>query len=491
MQRLGNLGIRPQINYTDRLKNRVNGNDVQKVETNNTPNYTIDDILDMVEEGDISILDKLGIPYTDILTKTEDKKLSFKYENTRYTVNNIEKKNTKNEVKEVPSNTKTVKNNDGSYTVFEYSLNGSSLIKSTEYDKDNNITHVFQPKADGSRSDKYYSYVDGSLFQIQETIHYPDGNYTYIFTDGNGNFKQKQKVTHNEQGGLTFDTTDKDGTRNTIAQNADKKTLNTAYYTSDGKLDYKNEYFYDSQNPNLFTILKINADGRVLSEERYEEHTFTDENGRVWNGCRLLEKVITEQEEDAPIPPSIDNFINFDGSIDEEGYAQAFEQYVEAKKEYDKLSKQYSNAINEPVFETEIIKNINSAISTTEEKIAQLKNFGNFKKAKEIEKKLEILKNQYSFAQNERNSILKLENILLKKFEQMHKPVPPKATDYITDDNWADEAAYEKAMQKYYAQKNIYDKTKDTLNKKQNFIHEKLNRLNDIMTQIHENIISI
>jgi len=336
MQGLGNLGIRPQINYTEKLKHKINENNIQKVETNNTFSYTTDDILDMVEEGNISILDKLGISYTDILTKTGDKKLSFKYENTRYTVNFIEKKEAKDEIKQLPENTRTVKNNDGSYTIFEYSLDGSKLIKSTEYDKDDNITHVFQPMADGSRSDKYYSYVDGILFQVQETIHYPDGNYTYIFTDGNGKFKQKQKVTHNEQGGLTFDTTEKGGTRKTIVNDADGKTLNSAFYSSNGKLDYKKEYLYDSQNPDLFTVLKITANGRILSKEKFENYSFTDKKGLVWKGCRSIEKIIIDWDEDAPIPPSVDDYINPDGSIDEEGYAKAFDAYIEAKKEYDK-----------------------------------------------------------------------------------------------------------------------------------------------------------
>ena len=294
MRELGNLFGHQQLHRVDKHRGaeRIVEKNVEKVDLDTKAKYTIDEILDRVEDGDVSVLVELGIPYTEITTEAGDKKISFKYEGIRYTVNIIENDG----VEQTNNNIQTVNNDDGSYTVFEYDANGT-LVKSTEYDKYGKITHEFKLNNDGSRSDKYYTYENGELVQIQETIHYTDGNYTYIFTDGKGNLKEEQKVIHNEQGGLTFDSTFGDGTRRVMVYNADNNLLNSTYYSSNRKVEKTEEYVYDKNNSDLYTVVTRNAEGKIVKVEKWEKYTYTDENGLTWYGSRVLARINYDQNE--------------------------------------------------------------------------------------------------------------------------------------------------------------------------------------------------
>lgn len=67
--------------------------------------YNIDEILDSIENGDISILQELGITYTEIIDGSENKSILFKYNNVRYTVHVISNNcgSTKNDNKDTTS----------------------------------------------------------------------------------------------------------------------------------------------------------------------------------------------------------------------------------------------------------------------------------------------------------------------------------------------------------------------------------------------------
>ena len=166
----------------------------------------------------------------------------------------------------------------------------SSIEKNAEYDETGKVTHTYTTNADGSRSDVYYTYEDGVLVQTQETIHYPDGNYTYIFKDADGNLKEEQKVIHNGLGGLTFDCTFGNGTRHVSICDENDKFTKSIYYSSNGKIEEIEEYSYDSQNHDIYKVTIKDSQGKVIREELWENYTFTDNEGNEWYGSRLKKR---------------------------------------------------------------------------------------------------------------------------------------------------------------------------------------------------------
>ena len=482
------------------------------------PKHSINEILDKVEAGDISILDELNIPYTEITTDAGDKKYSFKYEDTRYTVNIIEAEQ-ENNITEPTNNTETVKNDDGSYTIFEYNPDGS-LAKSSEYDASGKISHEYLPNNDGSYSDKYYTYENGSLSQIQETIHYQNGNYTYIFTDGNGNIKEEQKVINNEYGGLTFDTTFEDGKRHVIAYDTNNQIKNEAFYSKDGNIEKTQEYDYDINNPNQYTITVKNADGQTTSEEAWENFNYTDENGQTWYGSRInqrinfdekgdiseitrfenvngfsspsqcihqkdeefvgeLKNIINDYQEQltqitnqvlslpVPTPPRAEDFkLSSNGNIDEKAYETALQAYFDKKTVY----QTNVDELNKKAFK------IQAKIQKINKQIAEVENgkvFDNIEnslnKLKSTVKDNELItllnNNFQKIKQNLSNTPNKkqeLEQKLQNTYNQILDtavPTPPKAEDFKLSSNGnIDEIAYNNAFNDYLKEKAEYDK---------------------------------
>lgn len=383
-----------EYSANDKINNKV-GIDSQGAENR----YTIDEILDRVESADITILQELNIPFTEIKAEDGSKKISFKYEGVRYTVNIIEVTQTE----QFDNRTQITKNDDGTYTVFEYDVNGN-LLKSTDYDKDNRITHEYIVNDEESHSDKYYTYENGKLTQVQETIHYSNGNYTYIFTDGEGNLTEEQKVLQNEYGGVTFDSTFGDGTRHVIAYNDKQQVVGSAYYNSDGILDKTEEYVYNSDNPDLYTVITRDKDGNVLINEEWENYTFTDENGGVWYGSRLLERI-----------------------------------------EYD--------------------NNIEKRVSELQSDLDSLKDSSNISSdlIAELEEELADIKNNATGRTAERAELYKQISLYNSELLSLKMPTPPNIADYLNEDGSVNEAAYSDAMSDYEYARFKYDSAVQTL----------------------------
>lgn len=377
--------------------------------------YTIDEILDSVEMGDVSILKQLNIPFTEFNDGSGYQKFSFKFNGVRYTVNVIE--NNQNDVtSEENNNIKTVKNDDGSYSTYEYDVDGN-LLKSSDYDKDGRITQEYIYNDEESHSNKYYTYENGELIQVDETINYSNGNYTFITTDGNGNLKEEQKVIHNEYGGLTFDITQADGRRMLHITNNKMQSVNNVYYASNGEIEKTEEFSYNSYNPNIYTVTTKDNDGNVILQEMWENYTYTDEEGVTWYGSRLLDRV---------------DYAEFNNRI------SGLQEYIDALKDSPNSNPDLINA---------------------------------------LEKQLEFVKATGTNASYEKTMLLQQQadvNIALSK---LVVPTPPNTSDFIKSDGTVDEEAYREALNKYEFDCYNYDQDKRVLEEKLSIINNELHKL--------------
>lgn len=524
--------ITQKLDQILRERTRITDNEsTQKAEIVNEDNqkkYTIDQILDSVEEGNVSLLVELGISYTEIATESGNKKISFSYEGTRYTVNIIGKSQEAGNVGiNNTNNIQTVQNEEGGHTVYELSPEGS-LLKSTEYDKEGRITHEFKQLEDGNRSDKYYTYENGELVQIQETIHYTDGNYTYIFTDDKGNLIEEQKVIHNELGGLTFDSTFGDGTRRVYIYNSDERLVNNLFYSADGNLEKTQECIYDADNPNFYTLITKNAEGKTLSTEYWENYSFVDEEGRTWYGSRLNQRFeggskYEEERKDAvseyqkqldyimlqirsltvPTPPNANDYKTSNGTIDETAYNKAIKRYNEQKiKYYEQLNElnKKSLELNTKLHQAEnqILKSeFKQEIAGVNDSITELKGFvgADNDSISILELALTNVKDALLNLPDRKSELYeKLRNIYLQ-ITSLELPTPPSTSNFLKSDGSVDEEAYEEAFNKYEKEKEEYNKKVRQLeveafdiNNEIAIIDMKIQRFSKKLVQLKKNI---
>lgn len=201
--------------------------------------------------------------------------------------------------------------------------------------------------------------------------------------------------------------------------------------------------------------------------------------------------------ENIPAPPSMNDYKNPDDSIDKAGYSKAFAEYEKAKTEYDSktqqnntLAQKFSDMLSN-LKEQVNVTVFNATVSVAENKIAELRKFGNYEKADELENKLNNLKKEYALAQKQRKSLLNRENTLLNRLNRLSVPTPPSTNDYRTDNGSIDEQAYEQAIQNFEKQKNKYDRITNSISKLLGVISEKLQVLDNKMTEIQENAMKL
>ena len=388
MRELGHLNKQPQLQHLDKLEkvDRFAGQKVENVDLDTKPKYTIDEILDKVEDGDISILVELGISYTEITTETGDKKISFKYEGTRYTVNII-----KNSEEKEQSIKKTRRQNfdDGSYSIYEMDEAGRDL-KRTDYKADGSIqgTLEFTYNDDGTVIHTYktaeYTQItnldkngnvvhnswfnaDGSLRETADYTRDENGVETTITRDANGTIRHKDvydwknnkriaKETYDAKGNLVqYDKYEyaEDGSLISTTYDANDKIITIAKYNADGSIE-KIEYYGGTENILEETNFYYDSEGKRLeittdSQNQILVFRQFDKKGKLifsfdpkdynLQDLQTMKNILEKQLEDiamqirsldVPTPPNAMDFKKSSGdSIDENAYNKAMQQYNE------------------------------------------------------------------------------------------------------------------------------------------------------------------
>ena len=220
MQELGYVRQIQLYNFKkqENAKN-INEQKIENINANTKSLCTIDTLLDKVEDGDVSILAELGIAYTESQNETGDKKISFKYEGTRYTVNFIDNVN-KDE--SLDTNTRRQNFDDGSYSIYETDENGHDL-KRTNYNANGSIkdTLEFTYNEDGTVMHTLKN-ANGITTQITHLNKYGKVIHSISFKDTTNKEKQNTHRQDNEDGSYTIYEYSADGSSLLKKQNTTK-----------------------------------------------------------------------------------------------------------------------------------------------------------------------------------------------------------------------------------------------------------------------------
>lgn len=450
------------IGKTDRFVEQK----VENVDQDTKPKYTINEILDKVEEGDVSILVELGITYTEITTETGDKKISFKYEGIRYTVNIID---TAKENLQSVANTRRQNFDDGSYSIYEMDEKGRDL-KRTDYNEDGSIQGIleFTYNDDGTVIHKYktaeYTQItnldkngnvahnswfnaDGSLRETADYTRDENGVETIMTRDANGTIRHKDvydwknnkriaKETYDANGNLMqYDKYEyaTDGTLVSTTYDAKGKIITIVKYNADGsieKIEYyggteniieETNFYYDSEGKQL--EITTDTQNQILVFRQFDKKgqqifNFNPKNYDLQDlkeMKNILEKQLDDiliqiRSLDVPTPPNaMDYKKSSDGSIDELAYNKAMQQYNEQMIAYhskvDELNKNLMKIQNK-------LYEVNKQITELELKA----------KFENIEKNINDLKN----ASNINNKLISILEVTLENIKKNLQDLPSK-----------------------------------------------------------------
>ena len=455
----------------------------QKVESTNVevkPKYSVNEILDRVEEGDFSILAELGISYTEIETETGDKKISFKFEGTRYTVNIIGASNVSNdneEVEEPSNNTETVKNDDGSYIVYEYDAK-KTLIKSTKYDKNGELDTIKEYNENGYKA---YYYENG-IKTTEVDIDKQGRVYHQLDFDNNGNILSivdtdwKEDGSHigvckTPEGEMTFlDITDAQG-RIIYIERYEEGNL-TGITETDYLENGVSRQIHKDANGDIFWITYWSENAEGINTQKNiskEDENFADELKNLANIYEQQLEDISAQFEtlSVPVPPNTTDYINADGSVDEDSYNKAILKYNNEVIAYENKKNEINSKlseigrklqqVNKQISEIDIATKIKKA----EENINNLKDNSsqNNVNIEKLETNFEDIKAGLLNLPSQKLGLQKMIQELFVQLLALPVPTPPSASDYVkSSDGQVDEKAYEAAFNDYERQKDEYNK---------------------------------
>ena len=523
MYDIGHLGRQAQIRNLDRLENdeRPTSRIVGNADLDIKPKYTIDEILDKVEEGDISILVELGISYTEITTEAGDKKISFKYEGIRYTVNVI---NNINETKVTATNTRRQNFDDGSYSIYETDENGLDL-KRTDYNADGSVQSILEYTYNNDGTVVYtyktadYTQItnldkngnvvhntwynkDGSLRETAEYTRDNNGVETTITKDANGKIRDKYVYDWNNNRKIAKETYDAngelvqydkyeyadDGTLVDTTYDANDKVITIAKYNSDGSLNNieyyggtkniieETNFYYDNKEQRL--EITEDAQNNILVFRQFDKkgrQIFNfDPNNYNLQDLKKMKNILENQLNDisikissldVPTPPNVlDYKKSGDGSIDENTFNKAMQEYQEQVITYnnqiDELNKKFTEIQNtlQQVNKQITELELKTKIENIENTINSLKNVSNNELISLLEITLENLKHNLSNLSNRKLELQSKIQSIYSQILSIQVPTPPSANDYKKPDGSVDEKAYETAFKNYENQKNEYNK---------------------------------
>lgn len=265
------------------------------------------------------------------------------------------------------------------------------------------------------------------------------------------------------------------------------------------------------KNSNELEALEKNANAVKTIQDLIDQSVNSKNNTRLTNILKqMLEdlsmNISTQKEvkqksdklydtlwDNVPTPPSTDDYKNPDGSVDEAAYSLAFAKYEKAKKEFDQKMQRYNTAVTN---NSNIISTLNNQVSTTvfkasiyavENKIAQLRDSGSTEEANSLEQKLDAYKKDFDFVQRKKRTLQKRENMLYNRLNRLNVPEPPKADNYRKDGK-LDEQAYSQAYKNYENQKNKYERISEKIHNQLNTIYDELKNLDERIQQIQNNI---
>ena len=195
-----------------------------------------------------------------------------------------------------------------------------------------------------------------------------------------------------------------------------------------------------------------------------------------------------------PIPPNANEYLNSDGSVDEDSYAQAYKKYEEDVKEFDTKMQQYNTlSLQVSVQANNLNDKIRDAVfqanfAVAQNKVAQLKEAGNNDEANSLENKLNNLNSEYNSTRIKKQALSLRQVALRSRLNSLKTPTPPNTNDYLKSDGTVDEKAYETAFNKYEQQVNKYDMLSTTLNEELEIITDKLKSLEEKMAEIQKSV---
>ena len=487
MRELGNLGGQLQIINFDRLKkaDRFAEQNVEKVDLGTKPNYTIDEILDRVEEGDVSVLVELGIAYTEISTETGDKKISFKYEGVRYTVHVITENTDKTKTDE--SREEIVVGVDGNNIKYEYDSEGN-LVKATFYDENGNVKEIREYNENGYKA-QYFT--DGKLTtevnvdkqgRPEHQVDYnPDGSVARIWDVEYREDGSHKSICKNPDGSLfSVDETDSKGRskRAERYKNGKLYEIIETTYLEDGS----HRQVYKNANGVITCILVWSEDGKVLKNVTNNDPNFIDELRKLADD--LAYEFLTAG---VPIPPSRANF-----ATDEE-FEKAFAEYENEKKLYDKKIADYNLSVVDIEY-TESITKTKQQHQRFNQKIERLQimmgNAGKLGRGKGISfKKLANVvtmhQKQYERGIANKYGIFNKIRELGQQRVLLNVPEPPRMTTGMT------EKEYQEAFAKYEYEKQQYELKVQNLIDETNIAYRKIAQIDLLLLGIERNIQNI
>lgn len=382
-------------------RSRLTGKKVETVNKDDMKKYSIDEIIDRVEDGDLSLLNLLNIAYTEIKTKSGDRRISFKYNRTEFTVNII---NDIPENKEKKVNTKIQYISDGSYLISEIDENGKEL-RQLHYSADGTLQNILE-----------YTYnEDGTVTHTSKNASGVAIQMTNLDTDGN--------VIHNawfDNNGALMETADY-----TRDENGVETTI-----TKDANGVIRHKFVYDLNN-NIRIADEIYNEKGVL--EQYSKYEYSQDGSMTETKYDSGGKVVTVTK------------YNADGEIDSIEYYGGTENIIEETNfYYDEEGNRLSitqNAQNDILVFSKFNKN-------------GLRIFNYDAKSYSLQKLYDV-----------RDMIVEQLDCIIRQLNNMHTPVPPKAADYNQNDNKSNDAyndalrQYNEEMTKYNnALSRLYEK---------------------------------
>lgn len=408
---------------------------------------SINEILDKVENGDTSILDKIGVAYTEIEMPNGKKKISFEYEGARYTVylaeNNEKDKITDDSSSQIV-NTRVQNYSDGSYSVYESDTNGRDLRR-LDYSKDG--------KLEGTLEFTYND--DGTTIQTSKNAAGKTTQITYL--DAN-NFVT-ENFFYNDDGSYCHVKYANDG----------EKVISRAEYNAAGVI---NEYHeYNENDEKIIYFSNGVKTSEITLNKDYSYQVYYDEQGNIKD---TLETFKNENgTETSIIKDANGNVVSYWQT--DAMHNIVYEEIYENGKLVSTREYEYPNENSSQMIERDINGNITS--------ISFIENDGTDSRKEKVytkddEKFVDVLKeliDQY------KGSIDSLRDMKIN----LQMPRVPNASDYVlTTTGKIDEAAYNNACAKYEMQMADYQNNLAIIYNEFAMFEEKLNNLESQLADI-------
>lgn len=223
--------------------------------------------------------------------------------------------------------------------------------------------------------------------------------------------------------------------------------------------------------------LSINIEGQLVLNNKLEE----------------LSKNFLDSP--VPVPPSVGDFLNKDGTADEEAYTKAYNEYEKAVKEYDKKMDEFNkqmSSLNKELSELRTAKDktlFGANVLSVKNKIQNLKNEGHYDEASALDKKLKELERLYNNVLRHKKGLEKREEILQDKLATLFKDLtPPEINDYSDVYGNIDERAYSKAVAEYNERMENENKISEKIHAQLDVIYQAYEKLDERKNKLMENI---